>query len=689
MSLGALQMQPRLRPDLTIVRRESHGKVHYIVKEPREGKYSQFGEAEIALMRLMDGTRTPAAIGQAVADRLGHAVEAGRVADFAQRLKRMGLVERTPAEEHLMLMERIRGQRRVRAGGRTKGSLLRMRFSIGDPDRLFDRVVPRLAWMWTPGFVGVSIALFAIYVVILVVKGAEIYSGAAGLYTHSGVSGWDYALLYLLFLVIVGIHELGHGLTTKRFGGHVHEIGAMLLYFSPALFCNTNDAWLFHRRSHRLWVTFAGPWIQLLIAALAAIAWLFMEPGTLLYRVTFLTILAGGVAGVLGNLNPLIPLDGYYALSDYLEIPNLRKRAFGYWGWLAKRRLLGIAATEPPVSPRERRVFLLYGGLAFAYSIVAALASLIWLTLILRRAIGPWVWPLVLFILGRVLWRHRGRLRALAFVAATTSRAGFVASRRMALVLAAIAMAAALPFLLPWTFRARGEARVEAAPRARVHAPVSGILDEVTVTEGQRVRAAEPLARLWSPELQARLLELETRAGLLDVRRAQAQGLGDRTGTARAEAEVGKVRQEVALLRAKQAAQVLRAPFEGVVLAYRLEERRGAALREGEPLLEIASATGRTARVRLPLRRAGRVAVGQRANLKFPAWPRVTFVSRVSRVSPAARDGWVEAEVPIPPGARLPAPGMTGTAKIVTGRGTVAEAVAHGVRQLVRLDFWI
>jgi hypothetical protein len=157
-------------------------------------------------------------------------------------------------------------------------------------------------------------------------------------------------------MLIIVIHELGHGVTCKYFGGQVPEIGAMLLYFQPAFFCNVNDAWAFPELRKRLWVTAAGSWVQLILAALAAVAWLLLEPGSLLADAALTAVVIGGVMTVLANANPLIPLDGYYALSDWLEIPNLRLRAFAHLGWWIKRHVLRLAIPEPPADDRERRI---------------------------------------------------------------------------------------------------------------------------------------------------------------------------------------------------------------------------------------------------------------------------------------------------------------------------------------------
>ncbi|MFQ5889505.1 MAG: HlyD family efflux transporter periplasmic adaptor subunit [Gemmatimonadota bacterium] len=686
---SALESRPKLREDLKIVRREVRGKVHYIVKLPAEGKYFQFGETEVRLMELMDGRRTPERIADAAREVLGARPHAGQVADFAHRLKRLGLVERTPVEKHLMLMEHLRAQRKVRTRRRAKGSILRLTFSIGDPDRWFERVVARLGWVWSPAFVGASVALFAVYFLILGYRWDEFWEGTAGLVTLSGFGATDWILFYLIVLVVSVIHELGHGLTTKYFGGEVHEIGAMVLYFSPALFCNTNDAWTFERRSHRLWVTFAGPWIELVLTALAAIVWVTTEPGTLLHLLAFLAVLAGGIVAVVMNFNPLLPLDGYYALSDWLEIPNLRGRAFAYWGWIGKRFLLGVDAPPPPATPRERRILIVYGGLALLYSALTVALSLWWLISVVGRFLGPWVWVILAVIAGRVVLRLAGRSRMLALAASTAWQAGFLRGRRAALLTAGTVLLVGLPFAIPWTLRARGEFLVEAAPRVQVRAEAPGMLDRLHVREGDTVSAGQSLATLWSPELEATFAAAVARLERLRLTRAQGGSRDDLPMAASAEASLEGAQREFEVVRAEREHLAILSPIDGVVLGYRLREHLGQAVERGELLLEVAPIDARTARVRVPMKWAGELAAGQRANLKLSAAAHLKFRGTVARVAPAAEEGWLEVEVPFPTGGWLPAPGMIGIAKIATRRTTVAGAIVRAWRQTVRSELWL
>jgi len=179
-------------------------------------------------------------------------------------------------------------------------------------------------------------------------------------------------------LVVVGAHEFAHGSTCKYFGGEVHEIGFLLVYFQPAFYCNVSDAWLFPEKSKRLWVGFAGPYFELFLWALATLVWRLTDQQTWINYLALIVMASSGVKTLL-NFNPFIKLDGYYLLSDYLEIPNLRRKSFRYVGQLIKR-LFGFAppATEE-VSPRTRRIYLMYGLIAtvssfslLAYVLVSA-----------------------------------------------------------------------------------------------------------------------------------------------------------------------------------------------------------------------------------------------------------------------------------------------------------------------------
>ena len=136
----------------------------------------------------------------------------------------------------------------------------------------------------------------------------------------------------------------------------------MLLYFEPAFFCNVNDAWTFPELKARLWVTAAGSWIQLVAGEPRGHRLVGRSPGHAVVADRARRRLdRRGSRRCSMNVNPLIPLDGYFALSDWLEVPNLRQRAFAHLAWLVKTRVLRLDVPMPPADEREQRIFLLYG----------------------------------------------------------------------------------------------------------------------------------------------------------------------------------------------------------------------------------------------------------------------------------------------------------------------------------------
>ncbi|MBO0798050.1 MAG: hypothetical protein J2P31_04435, partial [Blastocatellia bacterium] len=203
--------------------------------------------------------------------------------------------------------------------------------------------------------------------------------------------------------------EFAHGLTCKQFGGEVHELGFLLIYFQPAFYCNVSDAWLFPEKSKRLWVGFAGPFFELFIWAIATFLWRLTNADTLINFISLIVMASSGVKTLL-NFNPLIKLDGYYMLSDYLEMPNLRRRAFRYIGDRIKK-LTGIVVEEiDSPTPRERRIYFIYGLIATVTSFFAMALAFVQAGKTLIANNQPILFVLLLGFIGLRVRRRLQRL---------------------------------------------------------------------------------------------------------------------------------------------------------------------------------------------------------------------------------------------------------------------------------------
>lgn len=674
----------KLRPDLVLVEQTYRGEKSYIVKDPQSRKYFRFRPVEIMVMQTLDGKHTPAEAAAALADD-GIRVSPAGVEAFAAKLSGMGLCERTLGERSVLQMERLRAERRRRlSSGVFQGDLMRLRWSVGDPDKLFDRWLPRLRFFFTRSFLVISVALFAVYLLVLGLKWEEFSKALADLYTLNVGLG-SLAVLWLTGTVIIVIHELGHGLTCKYFGGQVHEIGAMLIYFEPAFFCNVNDAWTFPELRARLWVTAAGSWIQLVIASIAAVVWWAATPGTAVSDVAFAAVLIGGITTVFMNANPLIPLDGYYALSDYLEVPNLRQRAFAHLSWLVKARVFRLELPKPPADEREQRVFLIYGGLASVYILLIlsffAATTFGWLT----RWLGSL--GLVAFLAGAFL-TLRGPVRGVLQIARMALQQHRAAWRggswRKRLIVAAPAIIL-LGALLPWPITISGPF-VAAPVRSMVlAAPDSGIIQRVQVLEGTRVAAGSPLLQIRNLQLERELIASGRLNDSLAARSAQARSQGRLDELAQIDAERLGEEARLAGLRQRVDALRIRALGDGVVITPRPQELVGRWVANGAPVLQVGELD--SLEIRIALQGAGGTLIrrGSPARLLADATLDVPVNAVVTSISATASSRTVEARMYLPAGHGW-RPGMTGRASVTLRDSNVWGALWWTIRRGIRSD---
>ncbi|HEX9727329.1 MAG TPA: HlyD family efflux transporter periplasmic adaptor subunit [Gemmatimonadales bacterium] len=676
---------PRLRADIVIVQQTYRGEETYIVKDPTTHKYFRFKPLEVLVMRQFTGDHAPAELAAALTEQ-GLPLPVAMIEGFARKLKGMNLLERSLAEKSVMQLERLRAERHRRVKNTSyEGSILRMRWSVGDPDKLFDRWLPRLMFFFRPPFLITSVVLFAIYLTIFFVQLPAIANGILAMYSPSFYTLQTIFLFWGTAMVVIAIHELGHGLACKYFGGQVHELGAMLLYFQPAFYCNVNDAWTFPERNQRIWVTAAGSWIQVVIAALASMVWLVVEPGTVVSQVCFFALIIGGATTVLANANPLIPLDGYYALSDYLEIPNLRQRALGYLGWLLRRYLLRLNIPEPPADSRERRVFTIYGILAILY--ITSILSVF--GVLFGRWAGRTFGGLGLLAFAILLWLSlRGMIRdwSRAVVTSFKEHRAFWLARRtwMGFGIGVVGLLS-LAFA-PWPIRVRAPFVTAPVFDVTLVAPEDGVVERVFVREGAAVEAGAAIARLRNFALERDVLALAREADSLDVRLAVLREAGRLSEAREAELVRGEVGALLDAGRRRVSLLTVRAPVTGTVVTPRIAEAVGDHIPAGDPVVRLLVADSVEVRLQIGKAGAASLEVGQAVELITHVGQRRRVAARLSGVSVAAGGQAVEARARVVRGAGDLRPGVTGLARITVRRSTLGGALWWALRKRIRND---
>ena len=379
--------RPKLRSDVRISEQTVNGETSYVIKNHETNSYNRYGATEYELLQLCDGTRTPLEISEELTRNHPESpLDEAEVLEFLDSIE-PALWERSLGEKNLAVLERIRDERKGRV---EQSSVLYMSFKAWDPDKTLAKIDPYLSWMFTRGLRRFLVLHFYRRAICSRRLDARADTTPPPLYNFSDKSAYDIWMFWILLLVLGAIHEFGHGLTCKHFGGDVHQMGFLLIYFTPAFYTDTTDILLFTKGIQRQWVIFAGIWIELVLCGLAALMWHFTLPGTVVNDIAYKLMLLSGIQGALLNLNPLIKADGYYALSQFLDMDNLREDSFAFLRAWFNRYILRhyIDLPQPAGGSGESSCFS--GIAAIIYSTSLLVLVVVFVKNVLVNRLGDW-----------------------------------------------------------------------------------------------------------------------------------------------------------------------------------------------------------------------------------------------------------------------------------------------------------
>jgi len=224
------------------------------------------------------------------------------------------------------------------------------------------------------------------------------------------------ALVYLVMLGGVAMHEFAHGVTCKHFGGQIKNLGVMWYMAMFIFFCDTTSAWTFPRKAQRLWVSLAGPLVSWAFFGVTAWGAGLTVAAASPWAALWIALLMMNAFGLVMNFNPLIRMDAYYMLVDWTDIPNLQKRSFDYLrgrliGWLKK----GPSTAGPAPTLREKRFFLIYGVLSAAMSFAFIVLPFwqmteLWVTHRKFSVLGVIIFAVVALLIGKMLLKAHALL---------------------------------------------------------------------------------------------------------------------------------------------------------------------------------------------------------------------------------------------------------------------------------------
>ena len=495
----------RMRGDLVVRQLQYGGETCWGVKDPVTLSYFQLQEEEYFILQMLDGETSLEEIRDRFQQRFAPLrLEMRQLHGFLGKLHSDGLILSSAAEQGEQMLKRGRKRRRQEIW-QTLSNVLAIRFRGIDPERILHWLSPKVGWMFSRWAVAGAMILAAAALTLVAVQWTALQTRLP----EFGVFFGPHNLFWIAISLggVKVLHELGHGLTCKRFGGECHELGVMFLVFTPCLYCNVSDAWMLRSKWKRAAIGAAGIYVEVILASVCTFLWFFSEPG-LLNTICLNVMFVCSVGTVLFNGNPLLRYDGYYVLSDIIEVPNMGQQSNNLLKhWLA-RWFLGIELFNRRALPQQKHGFLaVYSVAAIVYRLFLVTAIL-WFVYQLLKPYGLQVAAqvLALTVVSGMFILPIGR--GLKFLTDPMRNRDVKRVRFLILATATAAVLAGV-FLIPLPCRVSAPAVVEPHGARRVYVTLPGTRTYAT-TPGKKVKAGELLVKLENQELKQEIIKLES-----------------------------------------------------------------------------------------------------------------------------------------------------------------------------------
>lgn len=613
--------KPVLSPNIEYESRVARGKRWLVLRNTLNGDHIRLNASASEILSLIDGNTTLETLCKE-GEQDGYTPT--EICTWLGPLCFSGLVSLGSASEDERLLQQYKTQKIAQRRGKL-GNPLALKFALHNPDHWLGIVVTKLPWLFSRWFLVTVLSVIVVAFVAALVNASSI-SKAFAIVASSPTHWWLYGLLYP---VLKAVHELGHALVIKRWGGAVHETGITFLVLMPIPYVDASDAWMFPSKYQRMLVGAAGMIAELSIAAVGLIVFLLVQPG-LIRELGFAVFVMGSVSTLLFNANPLLKFDGYYILQDWLDIPNLSTRSQAYCRYLVRKYLFKVDTAVSPVSATgEGFWFLSYGILATFYRFLVTIFIALYLAshfLVLGVA-------LALFALFQLLINPIIKLiKYLRF----SSELADIRRSSMAKSFGIAFFIMVLVAFIPMPSSTRTEGVVWVPQQAQVFAASAGLINELLVEPGDMVQAGQLLVRLHAPKLQTArvVLEAQLQGARIEYRAMQQADTNKAQSLA---ADIKSFERELAQLHQRIQKLDIVAGNSGQFFVEKNAAVLGRYVQQGELLAYVVNKQDLMVRAVLTQQRIERVQAGvDRVGVRLADRFAESLAATLTRQTPAA-----------------------------------------------------
>ncbi len=609
-----------LRSELDISRHVFRDGPSYIVRDPITFGTHRFDPQDYKILRALEHERTLGEIFETLIQR--GALERSEESEFYEFI--LDLHQRSlltlPINSGDALYQRYERRKQAERSSKALGILF-LRVPLINPDRFLSTTLPLFRWLFTtPAF----IAWMTLTALALVVASSRLDDLSAPVLTS--IQGQDLLMLWGALIGLKVVHEFGHAYACRSFGGHVPEMGAFFILFTPLAYVDASDSWKFSSTRQRAIVTLGGVYFESIVGIAALAVWSVSDAGpiqTLAYQIMLLST----ITTLAFNMNPLLRYDAYYLVSDLVKIPNLRARCQEALTGTLKRLFFGIRASADGTPFHFEPGLLAFGMAQAVYRVVV----MVTISAVVTMKFGIVGIVISVLIIGMAGFKAAKGICIYVLRSEETAPIRFRAVTTT-LAAATIAIIGLTSVPLPWPLHAKGVVSyetVEALP-----APMSGYVEQLRTEVGSFHTGGDVIATLTNPdaytELQtARAEQATSRSRLVHASmRSPSDAERARIEQDRHDARIRKLESDVA-------GMAIAAPSDGRVLDV-LVEHEGSHVKAGEPIALFGSGSSEAVfHVRAHELDGVSIAIGDEIVCRSHANPEVDLTGTVIHVGPA------------------------------------------------------
>lgn len=615
---------PGLRQDLRLHPgpRSSQGSPTWTLHDPARQQFFRLGWPEFEILQRLS-LNDPDRIQNDIQSKTSLTIHTQQVTDFVRFLAINNLTNATGEEGlHRLRTQALSQQRHWTT--HLLHTYLFFRIPLLKPDRFLSRVTPWVAWMFSGQFL-VVLGLAALMGLYLIGQQWEAFFT-----TFSHLFTWQGMLLFVVTISLVKIaHELGHACAAKHFGCRIPTMGIAFLVMWPVLYTDTTDAWKLVGRRERLIIVASGVLVELTLAVMATFSWSFLADGPL-RSATFFVATTSWMITLAINLSPFLRFDGYYLLSDWVDIQNLHERATAMGRWWLRRMLFGWELPCPEILPLGRRRFMiLFAYVTWFYRLIVFLGIALLVYHFFFKVAG------IFLMAVEIAW----------FTALPIGRElGYWMKERQNINLNARSITTGLVVCIllflttvPWSTHVKAPAVLRQEHHIRLFSQVAGQVETLAVAEGDRVQEGDLLVRLDVPDLAHEITQVERQIALSRWQLAfhgMSAELSEQSPVVRQELETSLTKFQG--LKEKRNKTSIHAPFSGEVVYVAEHLKQKDWINENTWLLELVRPKGWMVEAYVEESDLGRIGLGTTGSFypEIYEWPKLeATVTRIDSVS--------------------------------------------------------